>query len=111
VAVRIITKLLDDLDGGDATETVQFAYDGREYTIDLSAKNAAKLRKALAPYVEHGAKVTPSRGRPAAVRFEKTAAGRRAVREWASTSGKFPGLGERGRIPADVVDAYRAASG
>jgi len=51
VAKQIIHKLVDDLDGGDAEETVKFALDGIQYEIDLSDKNAAKLREVFAPYV------------------------------------------------------------
>jgi nucleoid-associated protein Lsr2 len=38
-------------DGTDADRTVEFGLDGVNYTIDLSDKNAGKLRKALDPYV------------------------------------------------------------
>ena len=61
-----IIKLTDDLDGTDADETIGFAVDGKTYEIDLSKKNAAALRKALAPFVD-GARTTSQsrRGRPA----------------------------------------------
>jgi Lsr2 len=54
MAKTVIVKLTDDIDGGDADETVQFALDGRSYEVDLSAANATKLRDALKPYVEKG---------------------------------------------------------
>ena len=57
MAKQIIHKLVDDLDGGDAEETVKFALDGIQYEIDLSESNAAKLRDIFAPYVGAGAKV------------------------------------------------------
>ncbi|WP_226358972.1 Lsr2 family protein, partial [Pseudonocardia sp. ICBG601] len=43
--------LVDDLDGTEADEQVEFSVDGRAYEIDLSTKNAEKLRESLAPYV------------------------------------------------------------
>ena len=43
MAKQIIHKLVDDLDGGDAEETVKFALDGIQYEIDLSEENAARL--------------------------------------------------------------------
>jgi hypothetical protein len=52
MAQTIVVKLVDDLDGGDADETVAFGLDGRTYEIELSKRNAAALRKALAPYVD-----------------------------------------------------------
>lgn len=57
VAKQIIHKLVDDLDGGDADETVKFALDGVQYEIDLSASNAGKLRDVFAPYIANGTKV------------------------------------------------------
>ena len=60
MAKQIIHKLVDDLDGGDAEETVKFALDGIQYEIDLSDKNAAKLRDVFAPYVAAGSKVARS---------------------------------------------------
>lgn len=57
MAKQIIHKLVDDLDGGDADETVKFALDGVQYEIDLSSANAAKLRDAFASYVGAGTKV------------------------------------------------------
>jgi hypothetical protein len=47
MAKETITKLIDDLDGGEAHETVKFGLDGHSYEIDLSTKNANKLRNAL----------------------------------------------------------------
>ena len=54
MAKTVVVKLTDDLDGGDADETVQFALDGKSYEIDLSATNAASFRQALKPYLDKG---------------------------------------------------------
>jgi hypothetical protein len=54
MAKTLIVKLSDDIDGGDADETVRFALDGKVYEIDLSAANAAKLRGALKLYIDKG---------------------------------------------------------
>ena len=69
--------LVDDLDGGEASETVYFSFEGRHYEIDLTAQNAAKLRDSLAPFVaaarrrdgarrSRTARADPGRHRPAA---------------------------------------------
>jgi len=52
MAKTVIVKLTDDLDGGDADETMLFALDGRSYEIDVNAANAARLREALRPFIE-----------------------------------------------------------
>src|ERR1700712_5061203 len=75
VAKQIIHKLVDDLDGGDAEETVKFALDGIQYEIDLSDKNATKLRELFDPYGAAGAKIARGGvvvgGRAAHVRVEE----------------------------------------
>ena len=45
MAEKIQVLLVDDIDGGEATETVNFGLDGVAYEIDLSSDNAKKLRK------------------------------------------------------------------
>jgi hypothetical protein len=52
MAKTVIVKLTDDMDGGDADESVSFALDGRSYEIDLSTVNANKLREALQPFLD-----------------------------------------------------------
>jgi hypothetical protein len=54
MAQRVEILLTDDLDGGQASQTVRFALDGRDLEIDLNDKNAAKLRKAFEPFVVSG---------------------------------------------------------
>jgi hypothetical protein len=54
MAQTIVVRLIDDIDGGEADETVSFALDGRSYEIELSKKNASVLRKLLEPYMENG---------------------------------------------------------
>jgi uncharacterized membrane protein len=101
----------DDLDGGDADETVQFAVDGASYEIDLSTANASKLRDALAKYVGAGRKVSArggarTRGRAAATR---SSGGNTAkVREWARANGYE--ISDRGRVPANILTAYEQAN-
>ena len=63
MAQTIVVKLTDDLDGGDADETVGFAIDGRTYEIDLNASNARALRATFQRYIDRGRRAgrsTPS---------------------------------------------------
>ncbi|WP_121160430.1 histone-like nucleoid-structuring protein Lsr2 [Micromonospora pisi] len=110
---QVITLLTDDLDGGKADRTVEFGIDGVNYTIDLSEKNAGKLRKALDGYITAGNRIgrTTPEARGATGRGAPRGASRtdrdqnRAIREWATKNGYD--ISERGRIPASVVRAYR----
>ena len=50
MAKKVTVTLVDDFDGeGPADETVEFSIDGVSYEIDLSARNAQKLRDELRP--------------------------------------------------------------
>jgi hypothetical protein len=42
---------------------VRFAFEGTDYEIDLSAKNATAFHKQLAVYVEHARKTGPAQPR------------------------------------------------
>ena len=63
MAREVIEKLVDDLDGGEATETVSFALDGTSYEIDLSKKNAAAFRKVFDRYVKAARRSSTTGGR------------------------------------------------
>jgi hypothetical protein len=66
MATHTDIKLVDDLDGGPADETVQFSIDGRDYEIDLSIKHAQALHENLADYIEHARRAgKPDKPRPA----------------------------------------------
>jgi hypothetical protein len=114
VAQKTILVLEDDLDGGEADETVTFSLDGVSYEIDLSEGNAKKLRDSLTPFVgsarRTGGRAISGRGRSraAAAAGGASRSGRSAeIRAWAKGQG-IP-VNERGRIPAEVVEAYEKA--
>jgi Lsr2 len=115
VARQVIETLIDDIDGKAADETVMFGLDGVDYTIDLSVRNAGKLRSLLSAYQEAGTRLGRSGasapGRRATVAGGRRSGGReenKAIREWAAKQGKE--LSDRGRIPAAIVDEYHAAT-
>jgi len=51
MAKTVIVKLTDDIDGGDADETLHFSLDGKSYEIDVNSANAARIREALQPFI------------------------------------------------------------
>ena len=106
MAQKVTVALEDDLTGGPAQESVRFAFAGTGYEIDLSAKNAAALRKQFVPCLEHARRA----GRAQARRAGRTVASRQqsgGIRAWAKEHGLA--VSERGRIPASVVQQYHAA--
>lgn len=131
---RVVMLLSDDLDGGDATETVKFGLDGTVYEIDLSDPHAEELRTFLNRYIgagrrigkmylnNAGAKSTAAAGRrperdawldaaatrgPAASAVSNsTKEERTEIRAWAATFGVQ--VAERGRIKDEIVQAWRS---
>jgi nucleoid-associated protein Lsr2 len=107
MAQKVTVSLVDDLSGSQADETVSFGLDGKTYEIDLSSKNADKLRGALADYVAAARRPGGGRKASAASAARRPAVDReqnQAIREWAR--GKGMKVNDRGRIPTEVVDAY-----
>jgi hypothetical protein len=103
MAQRIRTLLIDDIDGGEAAGTVRFGLDGTQYEIDLSAAHSDELREALARYLACARRT----GGAARGRRGSGAVDTAKVREWAKGQGiEVKG---RGRVPADVLEQYKAA--
>jgi nucleoid-associated protein Lsr2 len=108
MAQKVHVMLVDDLDGGEANETVSFSIDGTSYEIDLSSENASKLRKELAVYAEHARKASGAGG--GRRRRSRTGPGRERsseIRAWAKQRGHK--VSERGRIPAAIIAEYESS--
>lgn len=101
-------RLVDDLDGGAADESVDFAIDNKHYEMDLSEKHAAQLRDVLAPFIaaarRAGSSATTRTRRSVAPRPSAAREDTAAIREWASANGIE--VSSRGRIAASVRAAY-----
>jgi hypothetical protein len=112
MAQKVQVILVDDVDGGEADETVSFALDGISYEIDVSEANAEAIREALAPWLGHARRVggrATGRARSGAVK-SRPAAERTDlsdVRSWARDNG-FQ-VSDRGRVSSEVRAAYEAA--
>ena len=99
--------LVDDIDGGDAAETVTFALDGVTYEIDLSDANAQKLRDDIATWSGHARRTGRAGSRKRGSNNNGGGAKRSdlsAVREWARQNGHT--VSERGRISSGIQQAY-----
>lgn len=103
---QTIVRLVDDLTGGDADETVSFSYQGTAYTIDLSEKNAAKLREQLRRHIDAARRIPRQRQGSGPLGDAKKH--RADVRAWARKNG-WPDISDRGSIRPDIVEQYIAA--
>lgn len=112
--------LIDDLDP-DRTknvETVRFSIRGKEYEVDLSAKSQRELDEALAPFLAVARPVATTAGPKRSIRksdYAKPSTGKSVesempmIRSWARDNGIE--IGDRGRIPAKVVEQYYREAG
>ncbi|TQS42860.1 histone-like nucleoid-structuring protein Lsr2 [Cryptosporangium phraense] len=113
MARKVEVLLVDDIDGGAAAETVNFALDGTAYEIDLSAANAGALRDEMARFVAAARKAgkSPRTARTRTAGESQSVGANRqqnhAIREWAKTQGFDVNV--RGRIPTEIVEKYRAS--
>jgi len=113
MATRTQTILISDLSGDEITDggqTVDFAYRGQSYTIDLTDQEAEKFDKAMAFYIDFATKIG---GRSQSSRRRSTSRSSSsddlgAIREWARANGYK--VSDRGRISASVREAYAAAN-
>lgn len=103
MAQKIRVYLIDDIDGTDAVETINFAIDGVSYEIDLNEANAVALRAAFEPWITNGRRVAGRRS--AGRRASSAGAGNAAaIREWARGAGYQ--VSDRGRVSTEIREAY-----
>jgi hypothetical protein len=122
VAQKVLTVFQDDVDGTKASETISFGLDGVAYQIDLSTRNAAKLRKSFEPFASAARRtggrrirtapaattaVRTRRPAPSPAQLTDTPVDSATVRAWAAAN-KIE-VSTRGRIPAAVIAQFRAA--
>jgi hypothetical protein len=101
--------MFDDLDGAEGARTVSFSLEAWTYEVDLTPEHAAELRKSLEPWITAGRRVTKD-AQPGgkAAKTQGTAESETAkVRAWAREEGLE--VSDRGRIPAEVREAYRSS--
>ena len=65
MAKQVQVVITDDIDGGEAHETIAFGLDGSSLEIDLNKLNAAQFRQTVAPYIGTGGRVSRGRARAA----------------------------------------------
>ncbi len=107
MARRTQVVLIDDIDGQELdgnARSLTFSFAGVDYSIDLSEKNKRKFEKALEPYIAAAQRIGGGRGRKSA---SATGLDLKAVRAWAASNGIQ--VSGRGRVPASVIEQFKAA--
>jgi hypothetical protein len=113
VAKKTIVEIIDDIDGEpieSGGETIRFAVNGTEYSIDLNGKNATEFHRKMNYYIKHGERIGGRRRGSSPKPASKAEAGGtniREIRAWARANGHD--VASKGRIPEDIVAAYSAA--
>jgi hypothetical protein len=116
--VRTIVELVDDIDGSQGDETIEFSWDGKDLVIDLSTANARTFRQVVEPFVgaarpkpkpkkQKAKEVTPQMITKGAEAEAKAL--RNRIRQWGRDNGYE--VSNVSKIPQPVLDAYRAAMG
>jgi hypothetical protein len=111
MAQKVNIQYVDDLDGTEAVECVQFSLDGKAYEIDLSETNAAELRESLAKFIKAARRTSSTSTAARSAKKVGSAGAKRdetqAIRLWAIDQNME--ISERGRIPETVMSAYKMA--
>lgn len=102
MAKKIVETYVSDLSGDELEEPVslKFAWQGKAYSIDLSADEADTFADVMKSYVEAATPVAQS------TRLTKVPSNAKTVRAWAKSQGIEVPL--RGRIPKEVTEMYEA---
>lgn len=108
MARKTVEKVYSDLSEEEITNgqaALRFAFDGVSYSIDLTESERQQFEDAIKPYM---AVATKDGGRRS-TRSTSSASGPAAkdVRAWAVAEGYD--VPARGRIPADIIEAYNDA--
>jgi nucleoid-associated protein Lsr2 len=108
MAQKVQVVLTDDIDGSEGAETVSFSYNGVDYELDLSAKNAKKFHDNMQFYADHGRRVggrarRSSRGG----KTTKVSSDNATIRAWAKANGID--VPARGRISSSIREQFEAA--
>lgn len=103
MAQKVKIILIDDIDGSDATETINFSLENVNYEIDLNDEHAAELRESFNKWITHGRRVAARRGRRGAARPAGSSDAAK-IRQWARENGYE--VSERGRVSAEIREAY-----
>lgn len=104
MATETQTRLIDDLDGSEASHTIHFSLDHKSYVVDMNEDNARRVREQFQTLIEAGRPV--KNGKTKASKSTRNTESPK-IRKWAREQGYD--VPQRGRIPEELVQAYHAS--
>lgn len=110
MATQVYESLICDMHGDTEVEAVQsneFEIAGQAYKIDLCETHQAQFMRAFTKFTEHAEELRGSGGKQRGNARRGNDTDPAAIRDWARTKGMK--VAERGRIPSEIVDAYKQA--
>ena len=111
MAKKTIIEYVDDLDGKkvelDDLVIKEFTVDGIVYRLEVRVSNAEKFDAQLAKWVGAATRVGGRKNTRAKIVGGGSPDQTKAIREWANANGYA--VSSRGRISADIVEAFEAA--
>ena len=96
----------EEIDGDQGS--LQFAFDGTAYEIDLTTAEREKFEKAISKYVDAARKVASGARRTGRKASSGAGPDAKTVRAWAAENDID--VPARGRIPAAVIEAFESAN-
>ncbi|MFH8349204.1 Lsr2 family protein [Streptomyces sp. NPDC018045] len=113
MAQKIVTIYTDDLTGEESTEvaTHSLSVDGIAYEVDLAPDSYDKLLEAIGPFLKAGRRTGRVKAGAGARKASGAASGSgetAKIRAWAKENGYE--VNERGRVSADIREAYQNAN-
>jgi hypothetical protein len=115
MATKTTVQLIDDLDGNEASQSIEFGLDGVTYSIDVSDEHAQDLRDALDPWRAVARRVHVKRSSGTGMRTALPDARpgfssreRHSMQNFARAHDlKIPA--DRGRIAHEIIESWEAA--
>ena len=98
------TILVDDFDGSEASVSIDFSFEGTNYTIDLTEDHAREMREAFEKYTEVAQKQRRRSGRRSGGGSGLSREKLQAIRDWATSKGYQ--VAPRGRIKQEIIAEY-----
>ncbi|MFT7022389.1 MAG: hypothetical protein ACJA07_001473 [Rhodococcus sp. (in: high G+C Gram-positive bacteria)] len=102
MAEILTTQTVDDLDRSSPAESIRFSYGRDHFVIDLGPHNAARIEADFQQWIQYSRPIRPPHNGRSKSKLSRDPS---RIRAWAKAHGLE--VSDKGRIPLEVVEAYR----